>query len=60
MPITLSTEKKALSAPTSAGHSPHVSITRSTMGSNDSLSLGACVVRWATIKWSSLTARSTV
>jgi hypothetical protein len=35
-------------------------ITRSTRGGNDALSLLAGVVRWATIKWSSLTAKSTV
>src|SRR3989442_12660809 len=52
--------KKPLSALTWGGRSPQRCSTASTVGTSAALSVGACVTRCSTIRWSSLTATVTV
>src|SRR5437879_7510269 len=52
--------KKPLSALTCGGRSPQRCSTASTVGTSAALSVGACVTRCSTIRWSSLTATVTV
>src|SRR5437899_10229112 len=52
--------KKPLSALTCGGRSPQRCLTASTVGTSAALSVGACVTRCSTVRWSSLTATVTV